>query len=264
MLPDRMPIFTKTLRDQRRAISAWTIGIAAVSVMYMSFYPQYRDDPDLAGSVESGVTTALGMTDFASGAGYMQATIYSILIPLLLLIFAIGFGARAIAGEEETGTLDLYLAHPISKRKLVLERFGALCAVVFGFGVLVWADVSLLARALDMGVGLDRVAAASLGLALLAICFGTLALAVGGATGQRGLTLGITAAVAVFSYLLNMLAPQLDAIGGLTRLSPFHYYLDGDPLRTGFNWLHISVLVAIPLALLAVTLTMFGRRDINV
>ena len=50
------------------------------------------------------------------------------MVPLLLLIAAIGAGARATAGEEERGTLDLLLANPISRRRLVLEKLAALAA----------------------------------------------------------------------------------------------------------------------------------------
>ena len=39
------------------------------------------------------------------------------MLPLLLLVYAIGAGSRAIAGEEESGTLDLLLAHPLSRRR---------------------------------------------------------------------------------------------------------------------------------------------------
>ena len=40
------------------------------------------------------------------------------MVPLLLLIAAIGAGAGAIAGEEERGTLDLLLSLPVSRRRL--------------------------------------------------------------------------------------------------------------------------------------------------
>ena len=38
--------------------------------------------------------------------------------PLILLIFAVGAGADAVAGEEERGALDLLLAHPLRRRRL--------------------------------------------------------------------------------------------------------------------------------------------------
>ena len=53
-----------------------------------------------------------GDLDYVSGAGYLGSELFAFMVPLLLLIAAIGAGARAIAGEEERGTLDLLLANP--------------------------------------------------------------------------------------------------------------------------------------------------------
>ena len=60
-----------------------------------------------------------GELDLASPAGYLNSQIYALLAPLLLLIFSIGGGAGAVAGEEERGTLDLLLAHPVRRRDYV-------------------------------------------------------------------------------------------------------------------------------------------------
>jgi ABC-2 type transport system permease protein len=45
---------------------------------------------------------------------------------VLLIIFTTGIGARAIAGEEESGRLDLLLAYPVSRTRVVVQRFAAL------------------------------------------------------------------------------------------------------------------------------------------
>lgn len=48
-----------------------------------------------------------------SPEGYLNGQYFNLLAPLLLLIFAIGFGARTLAGEEREGTLELVLATPV-------------------------------------------------------------------------------------------------------------------------------------------------------
>ena len=40
-------------------------------------------------------------------------------------VFTIAGGARSVAGDENAGTLDLVLAHPVSRRSLALQRFAA-------------------------------------------------------------------------------------------------------------------------------------------
>jgi ABC-2 type transport system permease protein len=115
-----------------------------------------------------------------------------------------------------------------------------------------------------MGIGTEPITAATLGLALLALGFGTVALAAGALTGRRGLVLGTTAALAVGAYLTYTVGGQVKGMDGLRKLSPFFYYLGGDPLRTGLDLGDLAVLATIPLALLAVGVWSLNRRDIAV
>src|ERR687886_1437932 len=68
--------------------------------------------------------------NFSTPAGYLNAQLFSLMVPLLLGIFAIGFGASTLAGEEEQGLLDLVLVHPVTRRRVVLEKGASLVAGV--------------------------------------------------------------------------------------------------------------------------------------
>jgi len=46
------------------------------------------------------------------------------MVPLLLLVFGIGFGTNAIAGDEEKGTLGFLLASPLPRWRVVVAKFG--------------------------------------------------------------------------------------------------------------------------------------------
>jgi ABC-2 type transport system permease protein len=255
-------VFAKTLRDQRRSLLWWSLGLAAVIAVYVLPYRQYLDSGVLSANTDTPLYQALGYDN--SPAGYLQGTLFALLGPLLVVMMAVAAGARAIAGDEEAGTLELLLAHPVSRTRLLLERFGALAAAVTLLGLIVWAATVAVVAAADMGIGAGRLAAATLGLVLLALGFGTVALAAGAASGRRGLTLGITAALAVAAYLANTVAPQVDSLKGVQKWSPFYYYLGGDPLRTGVDPGHLAVLAAIPLVMVGLALWSLNRRDIAV
>jgi ABC-2 type transport system permease protein len=199
-------VFAKTLRDQRRSLGWWSLGLVAVVAVYVLPYRQFLDSGMLDNNTDTPIYQALGYDN--SPAGYLQGTLFALLGPLLVVMMAVAAGARAVAGDEEAGTLDLLLAHPVSRTRLVIERFGALAAAVTLLGLLVWAAAVAAVAAADMGIGAGRLAAATLGLVLLALGFGTVALAAGAASGHRGLTLGVTAAVAVAAYLAHTVAPR--------------------------------------------------------
>lgn len=256
----------KTLRDNRRALLGWTLGIAAFMAMYLPFYRQFADNQGAMEFLESmpeGFSTALGFQDYLSPEGYVESMVYTLYIPLLLIFCAALLANRAITGPEESGALETLVTQPLSRTQLVWGRFAALALGVLGVGAAQWVLVVALTTATDIPVGVANLAAASLGLTLLGLCFGTLGLAVGAATGRRSAVLAVTGATAVVTYALNAFHQQVEALEPLRWLSPFYYYLGGDPIRGSFPAGYFLVLAGITAALLAVALVAFDRRDLG-
>jgi ABC-2 type transport system permease protein len=261
-------VLRKTLADQRRALVGWAVGMAALVLLYTSFYPSIKANAaklnQYMQTLPEALRNMIGRAgDFSSPTGYLQSEIFSIMGPLLLMILAIGAGARAIAGEEETGTLDLLLANPIARRRVVLEKFWAMVAGTAGVAVVMWAAIAAFGPPFGVHVSLSTLAETVLSAVLLAIGFGACALAMGCWRGKRGLAIAVVTSAAVFTYLLNVLAPSLHAVRSLQKLSPFYYYIENDPLRNGLDPLHALVLVLIAAAGLGLALLAFERRDLT-
>ncbi len=187
-----MNVFTKTMRDQRRALTGWALGMAALVLLYASFYPSIKANASKLNQYIETLPEALRnmigrSADFSSPTGYIQSEIFSIMGPLLLMILAIGAGARAIAGEEEAGTLDLLLANPIARRRVVLEKFWAMVAATAGVGVVMWAAIAAFGPPFGVHVSLARLGETVLSAVLMALGFGAGALAIGCWRGKRGL-----------------------------------------------------------------------------
>jgi len=260
-------VFTKTLWDQRRALLGWTIGITAVGVGYAAFYPAINA-PEYVQMLESfpeGVLDAMGFADIASAAGYVGSTTFGLLGPALVIVMAAAVGGSAIAGDEESGRLDLTLAHPISRWAFIVQRFAALvAAMVLVSAVLAVALMAIAGPAELDSIGPANLAAGSLHLAVLGTVFGALAMAVGAATGRRSLVYAVVAVVAVAGFFGNNLGPSIDALAWLRDVSPFHYYSGGLPLRNGIQFVDIAVLAAASMVLLLLGGLRFDRRDLAV
>lgn len=256
-------VYGKSLRDGRRALLGWVIGITATAAVYGSFYPTYRQ-PGMVESIErfpAGLMRVAGVQDLGSPAGYLQSTVFGLVVPLLAVVFAIALGSRAVAGDEEAGTMELVLAHPVARARLVLERFAAMVTALVLVGVAVFAVMLVVDRLTGLDLPSSRLGAAAVHLVLLALCFGTLALAAGAVTGERGPVLAVTAGLAVLSYLANTLA--VDWLPWARHASVFFYYSGGQPLRHGIRWGDAGVLVVVSVVLLAVALVAFDRRDVG-
>ncbi len=194
--------------------------------------------------------------------GYIRSEVFSTMGPLLLLILAIGGGARAIAGEEEGRTLDLLLANPVRRRTVVLQKFTAMAVSAAGIGLVLLVGIAAFGPVFGLHVGLLNLAAAVVSAIALAVGFGAIALAVGCWRGKRSVAIAASTSLAVAMYLLNILAPSIEGMSRYRVLSPFYHYIEYDPLRTGFSAFHLSVLIAIAAVALGLALLSFERRDL--
>ncbi|NUT32602.1 MAG: ABC transporter permease subunit [Hamadaea sp.] len=263
-----MNVFRKFLSDNRRSLTGWTLAIAAVAAMYAGFWPTIGGNADMLKAMESypdAIKQAFHMEDMSTPASYLGSSVFGLLIPMLVAIFAIAYGVKAIAGDEEAGTLDLTLAHPVGRLALALQRFGAIAVglAVVGGGVLL-AMLALRGPA-DLGrITVGDFIATCLQLALFGLVFAGLAYAVGAATGRKTLALATGAAAVVVSYLADSFFVQVDALTWTERLSPFEWYIGGEPLKHGVQWGDSALLLGVSLTLVALGTWRFHRRDIAV
>ena len=261
-------VFLKTLRDQRRSMVWWTIGLVAITMLTVLFYPSIKDSPgldDLLGNENSIMRTFVGdVPDLTSPEGFLNSQLYFLLAPILLLVFAISAGSGAVAGEEEKGSLDLLFSHPVRRLSVVTQKLAAIIVAVMGLSFILWLTVVVGTLIVNMDIGMVRVAEATLSAAMLAFLFGALALALGCATGKRGVTIGVSGAVTVLTYFINALRPVADAIDPARFVSPFYYYIDADPISNGLDPVHALVLVAVTALLAVMGIVAFERRDIDV
>jgi beta-exotoxin I transport system permease protein len=258
----------KSLRDARRSLVWWSLGLAGMVALLVAVYPTVRDNPALNRLVKQ-YPDALkafigfgGEIDYVSAAGYLGSELFSFMVPLLLLVAAIGAGARALAGEEEAGTLGLLLSCPVSRRRLALEKLAALVAELVLLGAVLLLSLEIGARAVGMAISLAHLAAATTGAVLLALLYGALALLLGAATGKRALSASVAAAAAVAAYLVSSLAPLVHALDAAKLVSPFYHYSASDPLRHGLAPEHALLLLAGAALAAVLTPLAFERRDL--
>jgi ABC-2 type transport system permease protein len=244
----------------------WAIAIGLVVLMYSAFYPSIRSNAhqfdQYMKNLPVAVRRMLGGSNISSPAGYLMSEIFSFMGPTLLLVYAIGAGARAIAGEEERGTLDLLLSTPVRRRTVVLDTFVAMAIGSFAIAATAWLVTAAVGPMFDLTVPFAGLTAAYLNLFLLGLGFGTIALAIGAATGSRGMAIGVAAGAALVTFLLKTFAVAMSWLEPWRLLSPFWYYTGHDPLRTGFHASDPVVLASISVVALAVALVTFERRDL--
>lgn len=259
-------IFERALHEQRRALAGWCTGLAVYSALMLALFPTVRDNQsikELLGTYPKAFRSMFSVSDFTTGTGYLRGEIFSVTAPLLIVILAVLWGSDATAGEEERGTIDILLANPVSRRRVVAEKWAALVAGIGLVSAVFLAVLAVGGPLVQLQVGLVYLLAVVISTALLAALFGTLALTISAATGRRGLARGVTAVLVVAAYLVSSLADLVSWFGTIRPFSPWYHALGVDPLTRGFSW-HPLVLVGLTAALVVASVVIFERRDLAV
>jgi ABC-2 type transport system permease protein len=256
----------KTLYDQRRGLLAWAVSLALLVGMYISVWPSmggstYKDMFDQMPEAMKSLF-ASNAADLGTATGFVQVELMSFMGPMLVLIYAINAGAAAIAGEEDRHTLDLLLANPVSRTRIVLDKLAAMTAGVVLLSVVMGLALMAGGPLTDMHLPGGGVTAAMLHMGLLGLVFGALALAMGAMTGHAAASRAVPAVVAVLAYVVNGLAPLVSWLEPLRKFSPFYQYSGHDPLLNGISVAGVGVALGTIAVLAAVAVWGFSRRDV--
>lgn len=259
-----LPLFRRALGDTWRSLVGWSLGVAAALFLYLPLYPAIGGNSDmqqLMSTLPPALVNALGYT-LTTGAGYAQSTFFGLVGFVLIVIAATGWGTSALAGDEETGSLELILAHGVSRTQVVLERTAALVVRLVWLGALSGLIVLALNGSAELGVLADNLAGTILAWVGLGLVSGSLALAVGALTGRRLYATAAGAGAAVVGYALNAVANQSSDLDALHAWSPYAWAFQNSPLVDGTDWGGLSLLYGVSVLSVIVAVIALRRRDI--
>jgi ABC-2 type transport system permease protein len=260
-------LFRRGLSDHRRALAAWCVGVLAYVGLIVAIFPSIEGSPELDQLVESYPDVlkelfGLGAGSITSGAGYLDAELFSFMLPTFVLFLAIGSGVRAFAGEEDAGRLELVLAYPIRWRNAVLAKGLAVGTEVVLLCVLIALALLVFDPLVDLDLATERIVAAAASLAALGLLHGWLALGIGAATGSRALAIGMPAGLAAAGYLVNGLHSVAGWLDPFRFLSSF-WLVGSSPLQGGSRPLGILAVAGVAVVAVGVGAVLVERRDLE-
>jgi ABC-2 type transport system permease protein len=260
-------IVRKTLFEKRIALLVWAIGAAAMVWLTMIFYPSFSQSGQFSDALKSLPPQLQGLvgkaTDYKTMGGYIDTVVFNLRIPMVTITMAIIFGIGLSAGDEERGVLSTLLAQPVSRGRVLWEKFVALMSSIFivHVGVLVGLLLSLVA--INETYDFDKLVAVVFGCFLISALFGALAYGLGCFTGKKGLSTAIVSVVAFGGFLIDSMAPSVETLQHVQKLSPYYYYSSPSLAVNGVDWSYALLQVAVTLAILALGWSLFRHRDIT-
>jgi ABC-2 type transport system permease protein len=255
-------VFAKGLRDRTTSTIAVIVGTLLYGGLGMGVYASFDDAAlDFVDEMPEAIRSIYG-TDTSSSAGLVLGAMFSLMAPLMILVYSISGGTNASTGEERSQTLGLLLANPISRTRVLLAKTAVVVIGVLLFCAATWGGVEAIAAITGIDTSEQRIPAACLQLAGLGLMFGGLALAIGSATG-RSIGSGVTATLAAVSYLITTLLPTEPDLEQFAKFTPWYLYSGGDPLNEGVDWPGLVAMLVIAAVLVAASVVLINRRDLR-
>lgn len=261
----RTDIARLDLRLRRRSTAAYTAGIAAYTFLIVALYPSFRHDTGIDQLTMSNPTLSalFGATgSLTSPTGWMNANLYANFLPLFALLMTLGYGAAAIAGQDEDGTLGGIASLPLTRDELLAQKVLALAALSVPVP-LACAAMTLAGHGYGVDLPVGALAQTTVLAALMAFDLGLVALAVGAWTGRRGTALGVAVALAATAYVVSSLAPVVAGVHRISYLSPIYWSVGHNQIHDGADLLGLGLLAVLGLALAGATRIGLHRLDIH-
>ncbi|MED5429168.1 MAG: ABC transporter permease subunit, partial [Chloroflexota bacterium] len=165
---------------------------------------------------------------------------------------------------EESGTIELILASPISRERIICEKsFGILAqlAIISGF---LWLGIMVGSFLFPFDVSLINVLSATVMGCIFGLTISNVTLASQAFNGRKGIALAIGSCLVGISYVCYVLSGLSDNLNSLKYASLFNYYDGPGVLVNGLNTTSLIVMVGLSAVFFTSALFVFKRRDIGV
>jgi ABC-2 type transport system permease protein len=267
-------VFAKTVRDSRRAtivaavvlaVSFIGIGRAIVSLFGTSAASR-QEVVDLVAAVPPILQGIAGKAvNVGTLGGYFQYK-YGTFFPLVLSLWSILALSSTLAGEAARGSLEIVASTGKSRRRIALEKVfghglmvGLACLV--GFVSIAYAGATYATVPADE-ISVARAFGYAAWLAVMVLAAGALAFALAPFVG-RGTAAGISGFVTFAGFILNGYQVPVPELAPYANLTWWGWTTNHLPLAGPFDWPSVVLVGVVAVALLAVGVEAFARRDIG-
>jgi len=262
-----LAILGQQVRRSRGQVLGWGLSLAVLAAYLLSFYDTLASQvAQLDAMMRSNPPELMAffgeVATLGTPAGYLTIEFFSYM-PLVIGIYAVLAGSGLVAADEENGTLDLVLAHPISRAGFFFGRVLGLVLAMVGILGLAWLGFVVGLGWTELDVTVVDLGLPFLCLAAVLLLFSALSLLLSMTLPSRRLAAMVGGLALVASFFITSLARIDKNLEGLARFSPLNYYQSGEAiLGLKADWL--LGLLAACLVFVLPAWWRFERRDIRV
>lgn len=257
-------VLAQAVRDRITLAGVLALLMVGMGLMVGGLWPTMKDSlAEMAEALPEAFATMLAGADMATPVGWTNAEMNSLMVPAATIAAGVISASRAIAGEEEDGTLGALLGAPVTRTTFLLAKAGAMAVHVLVVCVGVAAGLALGSAVGGLGLTFGGIVGLSVHAGLLGLVFGALALVIAARTGSRRRSSAGAGGMAVVSFAAAGFLPLSTTLAEGARLSPWFYYNSTDPLGNGLDPVHAALLAALAALAVALAVVLFKQRDLR-
>lgn len=262
-----MPILKWELKRRKASMIWWTAGIAALIGLNILSYIAIKDHISELNASLDGLTDSAGAffggNDFFSPVGYLSSQIYFILLPLLLIIMVLTL-ASSLMNDENDKTVELTLARPITRRRLVLTKALAGLIIFATTCILTYFVAVICVKIAGLDISQANLLLTHLLTFAFSLSFGMISFALIALSRATRRLAGVMAIVASFGgYIISSLSGNVSWLEGPAKFAPYHYFDTTKLLNGDIDPGLIVYLAGVLIVTVLVTAIFYPRRDIG-
>lgn len=245
---------------------ALSIGLSAFSVLYAAFFPSVSEGINLdeyVNAMPQVFVEAFGLRALGTIEGFLATELYQFAWVILLGLYVAYSAASLVAKDVEDERMDVLLALPVSRARVVGEKYLELVPGLVIINAIVLAVTWMATRAIGHPVGVvDLLAVHLLSLPYLFACAG-IGLVFSVAVDRASIAQRAAMATVFGLFLLESIVTGTDWawVGGI---APMRYFDPTAILVDGtYDLGAAAILLAATVGLVAASQWYFTRRDIN-
>lgn len=237
--------------------------------MFPTFSDKAAEFDQLMQAYPEQLLDAFGISEqadiFGSIENFLATEQYSFIWPIMVVALVVAIAGSSIAGEIESGTVEIILSQPVSRTKIF---FGKYLAGVFN--LLVFTLVSnFIVIPLALAYGVDYQIKSYVLVSILGFLFGLAVMSItslfSAIFSSKGKAYFIPVGILIVMYVLQIIASLKDNLADLKYFSFFHYFdsfkaLSEQKIDPHSIWVFLIVVVVMTVA----AVIWFNKRDVAI
>ncbi len=247
------------------AILGWGIGLALFGAMYVGIYPQMADYLPALGNIPLYQSMGFSMGSFEE---YLASAVVQF-TPIMAVIYVVISSTATLAGEEESGTLELIITMPLARWQIFCAK-----ALALSVAILIILAIAALGSAITLMIIENMIETNITAFQLFSVilsswpllmAFLMIGLFLGAFMPDRLFASMTLTIIVLISYFGKILAFSLPSLANIKFLFLFSHF-DTSPtiFSQGIKPEGSLILLGVAAVFFVLSLLSFERRDITV